>query len=124
VKEYAKERGCYDSVVCSVEGFILETGHSNLFWIKGNNLYTPDSSLPLLSGVSLSVVKDAAAKLGMEVHEVKVSLDEIPSDANVYISNAIIGYHPVTSIDGRQYPIDNPQTFQEAFETILNDPLS
>lgn len=103
VKDFAHKQNLDDAVTMTCQGELLEAAFSNLFWINENHFYTPDPSLPLLKGISLSIILEAVSKLGMHIHFVKAKLDDIPESAHVFLSNAMIGFHPVCEIAGRAF---------------------
>ncbi|NGX43714.1 MAG: Aminodeoxychorismate lyase [Chlamydiae bacterium] len=100
IKDYAVKKKFHDAVTTTAEGVFLEAAFSNIFWRKGDDIFTPGRDLPLLFGISLTVVKEAALALGMKVHEVHATLDDVPQGSQFYLCNAMVGFHPVESIGG------------------------
>lgn len=99
----AKERGWDDCLTQTESGVLLEAGYSNLFWIEGERLYTPDwERLPLLHGVYLQAVLE----LGYTVERVVCQLGEIPSTAHLFLCNTLRGIAPIASIGERICPVD------------------
>jgi 4-amino-4-deoxychorismate lyase len=106
VMNEAKKKGFHDAVTTTSEGFFLEAAFSNLFWRQGEVFYTPDSSLPLLPGVALSVIKRAVESFEMNVCGVRATLEDIPSDSQVFICNSMVKFHPVERIQDKPFPRD------------------
>lgn len=106
IKDDAMKRGFHDAITMTSDKILLETSSSNLFWRHENHLFTPSKDLPLLPGISLSVISEAAKVMGMQVHEVHATIDDIPHDSQVYVSNALIGFHPVDAIEERTFKRD------------------
>lgn len=50
-KEYAINNGFDDAIFLSTEDKILECSMCNIFFIKGNKIYTPKDELPILNGI-------------------------------------------------------------------------
>lgn len=46
----ADAAGCDNALLLSHDGYICETSNANLFWIRGDVLYTPALDLPLVPG--------------------------------------------------------------------------
>ena len=103
-----KRQGFHDAITTTSEGFLLEAAYSNIFWRQGEDLFTPADTLPLLPGISLQRIKQNARALGMQVHEVRSTLDDIPPDAQVFIANAMVRFHPVERIKERAFVRDLP----------------
>jgi 4-amino-4-deoxychorismate lyase len=103
VKEYARQYYFDDAITISPQEELLETAFSNLFWCEENNFYTPNPNLPLLKGISLTVMIEVAEKLNMKVHYVHSKLKDIPEYANLFLSNAMIGFHPVDKVGERKF---------------------
>lgn len=101
IKQKALDNGFDDAIVISPEGFILETAFSNLFWTVDNHFYYPDPSLPYQCGVTLSLALKKAEKQGILIHPVKAKIEDIPSDASVYICNSMMGIVAATVVSSQ-----------------------
>ena len=95
VRNFARQQGMDDAIVCTKEGVILETGCSNLFWIDQNKCFIPDLKLPYLKGVFLS---SFLSHLSFPVAYVKATIDELPLTAHLYICNALTHIRPILSV--------------------------
>jgi 4-amino-4-deoxychorismate lyase len=113
IKDYALQRGYDDAIVTSAEGFCLETSFANLFWRCGDCLFTPDSRLPFIVGITLGLVLQAAQQLGLSVTSVAAPWTAVPPSAQVYQCNCLSGIQPVAQVEECSYPRD------EAFEKRL-----
>lgn len=121
IKEFAKKREVHDAVTTTGGGVLLEAAFSNIFWRKGEDIFTPGRDLPLLFGISLTVVKEAALALGMKVHEVHATLEDVPQGSQLYLCNAMVGFHPVESIDGVVFCRDEEwgKRLRGAYEAVV-----
>lgn len=100
IMQEAQERGFHDGISISSEGYILEASFGNLFWIKGETLYTPARSLPLYFGVTLqNVIKQWKG----EVKEVKAK--QIDPDAIVFRSSSMLGVVPVEVLEDQEFEV-------------------
>lgn len=106
IGDYAVKHGFDDALVCDQDGVVLETSIANIFWKVGNEVFYPDSSLPLYHGVTLQVLLKAIEKIGVKSMPVKAKLEEIPRSSQIYICNSLKGVVPVVAIDGREYKRD------------------
>lgn len=100
VKRFATGRGFDDAVTSTREGFLLETGSSNIFWIEGGICYVPAFDLPYLKGVFL---RSLTPHLPFPVKYVKARMDDIGHLAQVYICNSLTHVRPVLSIENRLF---------------------
>ncbi len=110
VRKYGEQQGCHDAIATSEQGFLLETGCSNLFWIDQGLLWVPDPKLPYLKGVFLQSI---LPQLPITVRPVEATLDDVPSTASVYMCNSLTHARPVLSIEQKSFPRN------EQFEAML-----
>lgn len=98
VRGFAQQRGFADAITCSREGFLLETGCSNLFWIDQGKCWIPDPQLPYLKGIFLQSILPYVDSV-LPVQKIRTTLERIPTTASVYICNSLTHVRPVLSID-------------------------
>lgn len=106
VMDFALKKGFDDALVISPEGYLLEGAYSNLFWFYEGECFTPDHSLPLIPGITLSILKQIAIEASMPFQEVRCKAKEIPSGAHVFLCNSLTGFRPAISIEDREFPRD------------------
>lgn len=111
VRIYAHQQGFTDAVMTNGNGYLLETGCSNLFWVDQGALFFPHVDLPYLKGVFLQALLQA---LPLPTEQVKASLDDVPCTAAFFICNALTHARPVLSIGARYFARD------QHVESILN----
>lgn len=112
---YARQQGNDDIVTVDSNNYILETAFSNLFWKVNHDFYSPDPSLCFLEGITINAVKKMMKKLGFSIQHVKINLNEIPEEAQVYCCNSLKGIQAVEAIGDRNFQRDL------SFEKIIND---
>lgn len=103
VMQEAKNRDFDDALVTDPEGNLLEASFSNIFWIIDKNFYTPDKTLPLLSGITLERIEEKAKSLGYNILYVKRSFSDIPLNAHIYCTGSLKGIVPVSQIEDRSF---------------------
>lgn len=101
VRDFAHRQSYDDAITCTHEGFLLETGCSNLFWIDQGKCWIPDPQLPYLKGVFLQAI---LPHLTLPIQYVKTKMDQLPASASVYICNSLTHVRPVLSIDHLIFP--------------------
>lgn len=123
LQEYARKQNVDDTITTTDQDELLETAICNIFWCEGINFYTPNPSLPLLKGISLSVMVTAAEKLNMKVHYVHNKLSDISEHSHLFVSNAMIGFQPVVKVGERFFNrnLDLEKTLWSAREAIISE---
>lgn len=123
IRDYARQREFDDTLVATADKHLLETSFSNIFWCVGNKFFTPDPKLPLLYGVTIQVVEQVARKLGMEIHYVRTTLEEIDELAQFFVCNALHGIRPVYVVGDCFFETDAAvsKKLKNAYEKRIND---
>ena len=104
VSKYALENGYDDGLILNHEKAILECSKANFLWAHHGSLYFSDPSLPYYEGVMQQLCLETATQLGMKTLPCKFKLEDIPSNAFLFTSNAMQGLIPITKIDERIFP--------------------
>lgn len=102
-----------DSGECifSRDGVITEGSHSNIFFVRGNKIFTHPESNYVLSGITRKNAIRLAMQNGIEVNEIAVGDSEISSCSEAFITNTSAEITPVTVIgnivigDGKPGPV-------------------
>ena len=89
-----------DDVLYFNRGYITESSRSNVFIIKNGTLITPDEGM--LAGITRKRIITFAPEI-MPVEVRKVSIDELFSADEVFLSASTKRISPVTSIDKTEY---------------------
>ena len=111
VRRHAQKEGTCDAIVTNHKGLVLETGSSNIFWIDQGKFFFPDPELPYLKGVFLTAL---LRHVHIPFVPTQMTVEEIPSEASVYMCNALTHVRPVISIGNRQLPRSSQ------YELLLN----
>lgn len=93
--------GVEDAVMLDVDGFVSETNATNIFFVKENKLHTPfaDSCLP---GITRANVIKLAKANDYEIYEKRISISEMYTADEVFVTGSMGELTPVLNIDGRQ----------------------
>jgi para-aminobenzoate synthetase/4-amino-4-deoxychorismate lyase len=81
-------------------GEILETDKANVFAVIDGVLLTPPADGRLLPGTTRAAVMRAAREHGIRVGQKPLTLDQLASASEVFVTNAVVGVLPVAAIDG------------------------
>lgn len=99
MKQQAAEAGAHEAIIVR-NGEVLEGASSSIFVVLQGAVITPPDSRSILRGTT----RDAAVELAADATPVqtrKITVDELRSASEVWLSAATRDVVPVTSIDGR-----------------------
>ncbi|WP_256298658.1 aminotransferase class IV [Haloarchaeobius salinus] len=82
------------------DGFVAEGAASNLFFVTDSGLHTPTAELPLLPGITRSVVVDLAREEGIPVLQGRYEPSEVREADEVFLTNTTWELRPVATVDG------------------------
>jgi len=97
-KMEAKWLGAFEAVLLNLDGDLTEGTTSNIFFVKGNRIYTPALSCGLLEGVTRGVVIKLARRAGLRVSEGRYTLNELKKADEVFLTSTTLEVVPVTKI--------------------------
>jgi 4-amino-4-deoxychorismate lyase len=100
----ARTRGADDAVFVRDDDVVLEGPVTNVWWRRGDTLFTPSLELGILAGVTRAVLLEAAPQAGYEVAEGAYPLSELLDSDEVFTSSSVREVMPVVAVDGR--PVD------------------
>lgn len=118
-KIQANHAGVDEAVMLDMDGFVAETNACNIFFVKNGKLLTPyaDACLP---GITRGEVIDLAVSLGVPVKESRISMAEMYSADEVFVTGTMGGVTPVVAIDGRTFELGLiTKKLQEAYAKLL-----
>jgi D-alanine transaminase len=85
--------------VCFIrDGFVTEGAHSNIFFIRGDTVFTHPESNSILSGITRNNIISIAAENGIKLVEEAVAADMIPYMNEAFITNTSGEVIPVIRI--------------------------
>jgi 4-amino-4-deoxychorismate lyase len=96
----ARRRGADDAVFLARGDIVLEGPTTNVWWRRGDTLFTPALELGVLAGVTRAVLVDAAPALGYRVEEGTYPLAELAAAEEAFTSSSVREVMPVVAVDG------------------------
>ncbi|GAB6438937.1 aminodeoxychorismate lyase [Bacillus luti] len=93
-----------EGIFLTEAGYVAEGIVSNLFFVKGEILYTPSLETGILNGITRAFIIKFAEELGIEVKEGFFTKDELLSADEVFVTNSIQEIVPLNCIEGRDFP--------------------
>lgn len=102
-QEAAKDGEFDTALMVNDAGELLEASHANIFVRFADGWATPPlESGPMLPG---TVRQHVLTNAPLNVHERRVTLDELGQATEVFLTNSNVGIVPVTQIDDHKYPV-------------------
>ncbi|MCV2525279.1 MAG: aminodeoxychorismate lyase [Candidatus Lightella neohaematopini] len=90
ISSYIKSVNVDEVVVLDINKNIIECCNANIFWRKGNIIYTPLLTYAGVSGIMRKLIISLLPKFNYMLKEVSVSLEEIITAEEVFITNSLI----------------------------------
>ncbi|MDF1545577.1 MAG: aminotransferase class IV, partial [bacterium] len=85
----AKKKKCDDALLLNERGRVAEVTSANIFWVQRGRIFTPPLSSGCLDGITRRIMMRQAAKLGHDVTERSVSLDQLLKADELFISSSL-----------------------------------
>ena len=119
-KREAMERGTFDGLMVTTDGYVAECSMSNVFFIKNRTLYTPSLACGILPGITRRVVLDSAPALGLQPREGRYRPAFLYKADECFLTGSGIGILPVQAIDGHSFPKQTARSQVAAIQTHYN----
>ena len=118
---YAKENRLDDCLIVNNSGKIIESGNSNLFWIKGETVYTPKIASGCIDGIFRKQLLLILLKLNLKIVETEgATIDEISNAEELFLTNAIDGIRWIVGFKNKRfYNFKIKEIFRE-FKKAIN----
>lgn len=100
---FAKENKLNDCLVLNTAGYIADSTIANLFIIKDGNLSTPGLDQGCIGGVMRRHLLTDLPKAGISVKEASISVEDILTADEVFLTNAIRGIRWVRQFQDSVY---------------------
>ncbi|MBW7996727.1 MAG: branched-chain-amino-acid transaminase [Candidatus Glassbacteria bacterium] len=100
-KMEAADAGVAEALMLDADGNVAECTADNIFVVKNGGLLTPATHFPILNGVTRRVVLELAAKLGIPAVEGTLTLHDIYTADECFLTGTGAELIPVISLDSR-----------------------
>ena len=97
----ANQAGADEALLLNAQGRVTEGSADNLFIVRDGRLLTPPTSDGALAGITRALVMDLARELGIEVLEQSLTVFDLYSADECFLTGTAAELIPVRSIDGR-----------------------
>lgn len=116
-------RGAHEAILLNDHGDVAECASSNIFAVRGGAVLTPPLSAGILAGITRAAVMDIGREIGVDMREQTLTVADLISASEVFITSSLKEVTPVRRIDshtigaGRPGPIT--QKLLHAFRAAL-----
>jgi 4-amino-4-deoxychorismate lyase len=93
-----------EGIFLTKDGYIAEGIVSNVFFVKGDTVYTPSLETGILDGVTRQLILSLLEKLGVKVEEGLFTMEDLLESDEVFVTNSVQEIMPITKIGNRLYP--------------------
>lgn len=91
-----------EGLMLNCEGYVAEATGDNIFIIKEGKIYTPPTAAGILEGITRNTVIDLAREDGMEVIEKMMTLFDVYTADECFLTGTAAEVIPVVNVDGRR----------------------
>ncbi len=127
-RSLARKHKAQEAVFLNAKDQITEGAAANIFWVKGNILFTPHISCGLLPGITRAWIMRQAPRLDLMVREARAPIKNLLGADEAFLTNSCIGVMPLVSINGHGIGNGKPgrytrQLVEKYFSKVLADPV-
>jgi len=95
----AHGKGALEAIWLNDQALVAEGAISNVFAVREGRLVTPPLATPVLPGITRATVIELAAEAGIAVDENDLTVEQLKSSAEVFLTNSMMEIMPVVRID-------------------------
>lgn len=97
----ANRQGAGEGLMLNAQGYVAEATGDNLFIVKDGVLLTPPTAAGILEGITRNTVMKLAPELGYEVQEQWLTLFDVYSADEAFLTGTAAEIIPMIRLDGR-----------------------
>lgn len=106
VNKEIKNKGVYEALLVDNKGLVTEGSRSNVFFIKGDTIYTSKSNA-VLEGVTRTEILKEAEKNRISIKEKDIKFKELEIYEAAFISGTSPNILPIKKIDDKEFDVKN-----------------
>jgi branched-subunit amino acid aminotransferase/4-amino-4-deoxychorismate lyase len=115
----ARRRGADDAIFLALGDVVLEGTTTNVWWRRGETLFTPAVGLGVLAGVTRAVLLEAAPGLGYEVEEGSFPVADLLAAEEAFTTSSVREVVPAVSLDGERIGEGRPGRAAQDLQAAL-----
>lgn len=99
VNKVIQENKAFEALLVSKNGYIPEGSRSNMFFVKGDKVYTAPGSQVLI-GITRKHIFNVCEKLNIKIVEESIHIDDLNKIEGAFMSGTSVNVLPISTIDG------------------------
>lgn len=100
----ARKNNGDDALMLTIDDKVSETTIANIFWIKGNQVFTPSVRCDLLPGITRAIViKLVKENPDVTIEEGEYSLEDVLNADSVFCCNSVMEIRTVASVNDHSF---------------------
>ena len=101
--EEARSRQFSEAVLLNERGDIVSATAGNIFWVEGDEIYTPSLATGCIAGITRGFIYDVARRMGLHLVEGGFPVQRLLDASEVFITSTTREVAPVVSFDIKGY---------------------
>ena len=101
----ARSRGFSEAVMLNERGEMISATAANIFWVQGDEIFTPSLATGCVAGVTRRLVQERAARWRLHMVEGGFTVQRLLDAREVFLTSTAREVAIVTSFDAREYDI-------------------
>lgn len=103
----AQKNGADDALMLTSKGMVAESAIANIFWKKGDTIFTPSRDCDILPGLVRQILLELLTRSpNYHVQEDKFLPADLLDADIVWLTNSVRQILPVASVDGHDFPVE------------------
>ena len=122
----AAQKDADDALMQTIDGQVSETTIGNIFWLKGDKIFTPSANCDLIPGITRKRVIEIVDNHGKwQIEEGKYGLNHIMKANAVFMCNSVRELLPAKQINDYVFDVENEivNEIKKRFSTFRNNNL-
>ncbi len=117
--EMAKTKGFDEALRLNENSQVVSACMANIFWIDGENVYTPSLETGCLEGTTRTFVIELCRSQSFDVYTAFATIDELLRADEVFLTSAGLGIMPIRKIADHFFENYQTENLRKAFEKII-----
>ena len=97
-----KKKGFDDIIITSTDGHISECLISNIFWVKGNQVFTPSLNTGCINGISRRYLINKFPDFGSNIIESEAGVEDLLQADHIFTTNAT-GVSHIRKLENKEF---------------------
>ncbi|GFN36532.1 aminotransferase class IV [Tepidimicrobium xylanilyticum] len=114
-----EENNAFEALLVNKDGYIPEGSRSNIFFVKGENIYTAPKGDVLL-GITRKYIFQVCEELNIEIVEENIHKDDLIRLDGAFMSGTSVNVLPISSIDNIRLDSVSNKIIKEISKAYIN----